>query len=50
MIGQKMRLTEAEDGSGEITEAGGKEIIWTEKLQNKNVEGDGGRDCNLARA
>lgn len=40
MIGQKTRLMGAEDGSGEIPEAGGKEGIWTEKLQNKNFEGD----------
>lgn len=40
MIEQKTRLMGAEDGSGEIPEAGGKEGIWTEKLQNKNFEGD----------
>lgn len=38
-MGQKMRLTGAEDGSGEIPEAGRKEMIWTEKLQNENFEG-----------
>lgn len=39
LMGQKMRLTGAEDGSGEIPEAGRKEMIWTEKLQNENFEG-----------
>lgn len=34
MIGQ-----EAGDGCGEIPESGGAEMIWTEKLQNKNFEG-----------
>lgn len=37
---QKTRLTGAVDGSGEIPEAGGKEMIQTEKLQNENFEGD----------
>lgn len=40
---EKTGLTGAEDGSGEIPGAGGKEMIWTEKPQNKILrETDGG--------
>lgn len=40
LMEQKMRLTGAVDGSGEIPEAGRKEMIRTEKLQKENFEGD----------